>query len=281
MSPLYVVNSKGEKEPFSFDKVYNSARRAGAKPSLAKEIAKIISNEAFPGIKTFEIYKKAKKILSRRTPKSALRFSLKAGMRKLGPTGFPFEKYIGEIFKKQGFRVKINQYLPGFCLSSYETDFLAQKNKLVYVGECKYRNLPGERVHSKEVLANQARFQDILKGKYLKSKKYQNSQIKTIMVTNTKFTNRAIAYSRCSGIELLGWRYPKKEGLENLIEKEGLYPVTILPSLKGYLKDIFVSEKIMLAKDVLKIDPQKFAKKFKISQKSLYPLIEEAGILFR
>ena len=99
------------------------------------------------------------------------------------------------------------------------------------------------------------------------------------MVTNTKFTARSMNYSRCMGVELLGWKCPKSRGLEYLIEKEKLYPVTVLPSLKGYLKDVFVSEKMMLAEDVLKIDPQRFAKKFKIPTKRFYPLIEEARIL--
>lgn len=279
MAQLYVTNSKGGKELFSFRKVYESAKRVGASPTLAKEIAETIKREAFPGIKTSFIYKTVKKLLSKKVPKSALRFSLKSGMRKLGPTGFPFEKYIGEIFKRLGYKVKINRHLPGRCIRSYEIDFVAEKDKLIYVGECKYRKLFGDRVHSMDALANYARFLDILKSPYFKSTKYKNYKIKTIMATNTKFTSRALDYSHCVGIELLGWRCPKDKGLEYLIEKEKLYPITILPSLRGHLKDIFVSERIMLAKDVLRINPQKFAKKFKIPLKHFYSLIKEAKIL--
>ena len=154
MASLYVINSQKEKEPFSSQKVYNSARRVGASKKLAQKIAKIIEKEVYPGIKTFEIFGRIKKLLHSEIPKAALKFNLKKGMRKLGPTGFPFEKYIGEILRESGLKVKINQYLPGFCLRSYEIDFVAEKNKLVYVGECKYRNLFGERVHSGEVLEN-------------------------------------------------------------------------------------------------------------------------------
>jgi len=279
MVSLYVINSKGEKEPFSFKKVYNSAKRVGASPKLAKKITETLRKEAFPGIKTSVLYKRIHKLLSESVPNSALKFSLKYGMRELGPTGFPFEKYIGEVLKEYGFKVRINQFLSGFCLRDYEIDFVAEKKRLVYVGECKYRNLPGERVHSGDVLENHARFLDILKGSYFRSKKYQGSEIKTMMVTNTKFTDRAKDYSYCAGVELLGWRCPKDKGLEYLIEKEKLYPVTILPSLKGFLKNIFVSEKMMLAKDVLKIDPQRFARKFKVRMKLIESLIKEAKIL--
>ena len=276
---FYIINSRGEKKLFSFNKVYNSARRVGASSSLAEEIATIIKKEAYPGIKTLDIFKKVKKLLAKKNHRSALRFSLKEGMRKLGPTGFPFEKYIGEVFKKLGFRVQINQHPPGYCVPSHEIDFIARKAKLIYIGECKYRNVAGERIHLKDALANFARYVDVLNGPYFQSKKYQNLKIKTIMVTNTKFTSRTKEYSFCMDVELLGWNWPKNRGLERLVEKEGLYPVTILPSLRRSLKDILVSKRMMLAQDVLKIDPQKFSKKFKIPVKYLYPLIEEARIL--
>ncbi len=260
-------------------KIYKSARRVGANKELARKIAESIEKEAYSGIKTSKIFKKVKKLLRGKIPRAAIRFNLKDGMRKLGPTGFPFEKFISEIFKKLGFETKINQYLPGLCLKSFEIDFLARKGNLIYVGECKYRNVAGERVHSKDALANYARFLDILKGPYFKSKKYRGIKVKTMMVTNTKFTSRAIDYSLCAGAALLGWSYPKNKGLEHLIEKEKFYPITILPSSRGRLKDIFISEKIMLVEDVLKIDFQKLAKKFKIPIKRFYPLIKEARIL--
>ena len=109
MSSLYIINLKGEREPFSLGKVRGSARRAGASSKLAKEVADIIKDEAFPGIETAEIYKRVKQLLSRKDPKPALKFSLKKAMRELGPTGFPFERYIGEIFSREGFEVKLNQ----------------------------------------------------------------------------------------------------------------------------------------------------------------------------
>jgi len=279
MASLYVINSRGEKEPFSSEKVYNSARRVGASSELAGEITETLKKEVFPGIATAIVYKRIRKLLSKNAPKSALRFSLKQGMRKLGPTGFPFEKYIGEVLKRYGFKVKINQLLSGLCLRDYEIDFVAKREGVVYVGECKYRNLPGERVDSGDALKNHARFLDIQKGPYFKSKEHQGFEIRTMMVTNAKFTDRAKDYSRCTGIELLGWRHPRDKGLEYLIEKEKLYPVTILPSLRGYLKDIFVSERMMLARDILKIDPASFAAEFKVKTRLIESLVREARIL--
>ncbi len=279
MTNLYVINLTGEKEPFSFQKIYRSARRAGASEKVAWSIAGILQKEAYPGIRTSKIFKRVKNLLRQQTPKAALKFNLKEGMRKLGPTGFPFEKYIGEVLKREGFKVEINQYLPGLCVKDYETDFIARKENLIYIGECKYRNQLGDRVHSYDALANYARFQDILAGPKFKANQYRSSTIKSMLVTNTKFTDRTKDYSSCVGVELLGWKYPKNRGLERLIDEKGLYPITILPSFQESMRDVFVSQGIILAENVLRIDPQEFSKRVRLSLGQLQPLIKEAKIL--
>lgn len=292
MTSLYIINSNGERKPFSPKKVYRSARRAGASKELAQKIAKTIGKEVYPGITTLEIFKRVKKLLQQETPKAALRFNLKEGMKKLGPTGFPFEKYIEAIFSRNDFEVKLNQHISGFCCK-YEIDFVAKKDNILYIGECKYRNLPGAKVHSNSTLINYARFLDIQavdasrllviakqlseKGKF----NYKNLKIKSLLITNTKFTTKAIKYSNCVGVKLLGWNYPRNKGLEYLIDNQKLYPITILPSLSRYLAGIFASKKVMLAQDILRIDVTKFAKKTKISEKHLKRLAKEAEILLK
>ncbi|MCD6233287.1 hypothetical protein J7J81_02840 [bacterium] len=276
---IYIINSRGEKEPFSLKKVRRSARRVGASRELAKEIAGVLQKEAYPGIRSSEIFRRIKQILHRETPGAALRFNLKKAMRKLGPTGFPFEKYIGEIFKYNGFEVKLNPYIPGFCCRSYELDLLARKDNLLYVGECKYHHLPQERVDLGVALANYARFLDIKKGAFLKRESFRGLQVRSILVTNTKFTAKAMKYCRCNGVEVLGWNCPRNKGLEHLIDSQKLYPITILPSLKGYLQEIFVARKMMLAKDILKINPFYLAQKTGVSETKLEQLIKEANTL--
>jgi len=275
----YVINLRGEEEPFSFNKVYQSAKRAGASESLARRIAENVQQTVYPGIKTSEIFNKVKNLLRKEDFGAAIRFSLKKAIQKLGPTGFPFEKYIGSIFKSFGFEVKLNQYLSGLCLK-YEIDFLAQKRDLLYIGECKYRNLLQEKaIHSNVVLANFARFLDLKDGIFLKQKKFRNFKIKPILVTDAKFTLDAIKFSQCRDIEFLGWRYPRNKGLEYFIESQNLYPITILPSLKNYLAEIFVSKKIMLVKDLLKLDILKLSEENKIPLNYLKILVKEGKIL--
>ncbi len=267
---IFVVNLRGEKEPFSFKKVYRSALNCGASKQTALAIALQIQKEAFPGISTAEIFDRIFELLSKESLKSAIRFNLKKAIEKLGPTGFPFEKFIASIFEAEGFEVKLNQIVPGYCLN-YEIDFLAKKRDLIYIGECKFRQEPGKKIELQTALANYARFLDIEKGKFLNS----NLRYKSILVTNAKFTKEAIRYSECVGVELLGWKYPKGGGLEVLIEKNQFYPITILPSVNYSLANYLIRQKVILVKDIL---TKKF-EKLDIKEKSI--LLKEAEILLQ
>lgn len=274
---LYVIDSMGTREPFSFKKVYRSAIRSGASRDVARKIAKNIVREIYPEITTAEIFKKVKKQLGLVSLGAATAFNLKEGMRRLGPTGFPFEKYIGEILRDSGFDVQLNQIIPGVCCS-YEIDFIAKKENILYIGECKYHNIPSGRIHLDIALANHARFLDIRAGNFF-SKIFKKVEMKSLLVTNTKFSKEAIKYSKCVGVELLGWNYPKGNGLEHLIDTHKLYPITVLSSLDPHLADILASRKIMLAKDLLKIDIEKFSREEGMPQEKLKILVRETKAL--
>lgn len=279
MKNIYVFNSQGEKEPFSFNKVYQSAKRVGASDVLAEEIARKIEKEIFSGIKTSEIFKKVERLLSRKAPQPALKFSLKKAIAKLGPTGFIFERYIGEIFSRLGFEIKYNQNVSAFCCHHYEIDLVAKKDKFIYIIECKYRGSIAGKVHCDVALANYARFLDIKKGEFLNG--FKGMKLKSLIITNARFTDKAVDYSECVGVELLGWKHPRNKGLESLIEDYHFYPITILPSLSRSLADIFVKKNIILTCDILRIDIKKFARKAKISSHQFERLKKEANVLFK
>ena len=274
MDNLNVINSRQKNQVFSAEKIYESCVRSGASEEVAHEIAEEIKGRIYPEITTAEIATLVKDLLAKKCKKASIKFSLKEAMRRLGPTGFNFEKYIASVFLENNFSVKINQIVPGFCISSYEIDFLAKKEDFEYIGECKYRADSGKRVDLKVALYNNARFLDISKSPVFKATK-----IKSILVTNTKFTTKAVQYSECSNVDLLGWRYPKNNGLEKLIEKSNLYPITILPSFKNNFKNIFAEKQIMLAKDLLNKSPKQTSEKTGVSIGEINQLIEEANIL--
>ncbi|MDD2646929.1 MAG: ATPase [Patescibacteria group bacterium] len=278
MKSIYVINLLGEKEPLSLKKVYRSARHAGADKFVARKAMEVIGREARPGITTTEIYDRIKQLLGKEVPAVAIKFSLKSSLRKLGPSGFPFEKYIAAILTKQGYWVQLNQIIKGYCVD-YEIDFLAKKDKELFVGECKYHNVLGFRTDLKVALANHARFLDIKQGNFFNKKEFAGLKISSLLVTNTKFSEQAIDYSNCVGNKLLGWGYPGTNNLQYYIESQKLYPITILPSLKQFHFDIFANKRIMLAEDLLKIDPDKFSRTNRIPLNILLQLIKEAKTL--
>jgi CRISPR/Cas system-associated exonuclease Cas4 (RecB family) len=275
MRKIFVINSRGEREPFSFKKVYQSARKVGASKRTAKDIAEKISFSIKEGESTQKIAELVNKMLSQEIPQAALKFRLKNAMKKMGPTGFPFEKYVAEIFSREGYKVKLNQYIQGACLK-YEIDFTAQKEGVFYIAECKFRNLPNTLVHANDILVTHARFLDIKRGSFLKG---ENRKMKALLATNTKFTSRTVKYSKCYNIELLGWKCPKGRGLESLIDNRKLYPITILPSLDRKLEEVFASKKMMLAEDVLSVNLTKISREFDIPAKKLDKLASEASLL--
>ncbi|MDD3808559.1 MAG: hypothetical protein PHG49_03565 [Candidatus Pacebacteria bacterium] len=121
---FYVINNSGERELLSINKMIASARRSGADIQLAKQIAESIQKKVKrDGVKTSEIYGWIKEMLTSQNPKSAMKYSLKEAIRKLGPAGYWFEKYISKLYEAYGYETKINQIIKGIC-TDYEVDVL-------------------------------------------------------------------------------------------------------------------------------------------------------------
>jgi len=242
---MNVLNLQGQIESFSSNKVFLSAKRSGASPTLARQIAKNIESQLFDGIKTSDIYKMVKQGLNKQDKSSGYRFTLKQAIKDLGPSGFPFEKYVADIYRAHGYDVKTNLKIKG-QYATHELDFIARKGNEILVGECKFRKSSSDNIDLKTVLRVHARCIDLRGGHYFKGNK-----ISPIIVTNSRFSTQVVRYANGHGIALLGWRFPREGGLEKLIEDEKLYPITILPSFRKGLMDDFSRENIMLASDVM------------------------------
>jgi hypothetical protein len=61
------------------------------------------------------------------------------------------------------------------------------------------------------------------------------------------------------GLRIVSWRYPPKDSLEKMIENKGLYPVTVLTSVKRNILDTLFRNQFILAKDIAGIDQQTFS----------------------
>jgi len=117
--------------------------------------------------------------------------------------------------------------------------------------ECKFHNRAGLKSNVKIPLYVKARFEDIRQQRQADST-YNKEFQGIVLVTNTKFTNDAIAYGRCAHVQLLGWSYPPHESLMHLIEKYRIYPITGLSSLTMKQKKMLLDQDIVLCGDIKK-----------------------------
>jgi Holliday junction resolvase len=188
------------------------------------------------------------RLLRKHSRPSAARYHLKKGIMELGPSGFPFEQFIARIFGHQNYSTLTDQVLQGSCVK-HEVDVIARKKNEIVLVECKYRNTGGISVDVKTPLYIHARFEDILSNvNYAK----EFEKISGWVATNAKFTSDAIDYGKCKGMNLLSWDYPARNGLKDIIDTAGLYPLTCLTSLTRHEKQWLLARNLVLVSEIYK-----------------------------
>lgn len=246
---IYVTKASGDKSIFSAERIRKSLLKSGATDEQIDFILKQISEQLYDGISTKKIYQIAFSILKGFGRHTAARYHLKRAIMELGPSGFPFEKYLGELLKDQGYSIQIGQIIQGRCVT-HEIDIIAKKNDQLKMIECKYHNHPGIFCDVKIPLYIHARFEDI-RAYRQKSADQHNAVFDGMVATNTRFSIDAMKFATCSGLELLGWDYPLNQGLKELIDQSGLYPITCLTSLTRHEKQELLDLKIVLCREIL------------------------------
>lgn len=248
MSELYITKASGKIVPFDKSKLRFSLQKSGAPENLVEEVTEDVINHLYGGISTQKIYKRAHGKLRKRSKKFAGKYRMKNAIMELGPTGYPFEKFVSIILKHLGFSVSVGQIIEGKCVN-HEVDVIAEKEDHHYMVECKYHNQPGISCDVKIPLYIQSRFKDIeTQWKMLPGHGTKFHQ--GWLVTNTKFTSDAIKYGTCAGLKLIGWNYPEKGSLSYLIDKMRLYPVTCMNTLTRQEKALLISNNILLCSDI-------------------------------
>lgn len=242
-----IIKADGEHEFFSPEKLDLSLQKVGADPLTRQKIVAHVEKEIMDDMSTTDIYRHAFNLLHDFQKHAALRYSLRRALVGFGPTGFPFERFIGEIFRVKGYTVETGKIVQGKCVP-HEVDLIAYDSAKLIMGEVKFHNELGYKSDLKVALYVKARMDDLKQAKFTYGGKHRSLD-EGWLITNTKFTETAIQYGECVGMKMVGWNYPQKgENLEYLIESNNLHPLSCLNSLTVAQKQELFARDIVLCK---------------------------------
>lgn len=257
-----IRKASGKNVQFSLKRVEKSLRKAGTEESLIKEILETLPSILSDNTSTRDVYDLAFRMLKKKSKTVASRYSLKQAIFALGPTGFPFERFIGAIFKAMNYNVEIGKNVQGKCVE-HEVDVIARDATHINYMECKFHSEQGRKCNVKTPLYVHSRFNDITSAGETRQK-ITSLDPQGWVVTNTRFTKDALIYSKCVGLHLLSWDEPKGKGLKDLIDHTGLYPITVSVLLSEREKAFLLSRDIVLCKDL--VDDRFYLDHLEISQ---------------
>jgi Holliday junction resolvase-like predicted endonuclease len=248
MSQILITKKSGDQVLFDENKLRLSLEKSGADKETIERVLDELLLYINNGMSTHKVYKKAYSILSKISHRTAGRYRLKSAIMELGPTGFPFEKFIGAIIENQGFDTSTGMIIQGKCVT-HEVDVVAENEDKIIVVECKFHREGNRKSDVKVPLYIRSRFNDIY-DQWVKEDKIKGRKFEGWVVTNTRFTGDAEKFGKCSGLKLVAWDYPNDDSLKNMIDKSGLHPLTSLKTLTKKEKENILEQGVVLCKEL-------------------------------
>jgi hypothetical protein len=271
---IQVIKGNGEKVLFDPEKLKQALASSGAEIAEQEKITSQVESKLFDGINTQRIYQMAFDLLKKESHKIAGRYSLKNAIMEMGPTGFPFEIYVGKIFESMGYEVETGVFVQGKCIQ-HEVDVIARKPGEMIMIECKFHMDSSANSGVQVPLYVQSRYLDVKASwekQYGKDIRYRGG-----VVTNTRFSDDAMNYGKCAGLVLISWNYPADTGLKYWIDKTRLHPVTCLLSLTKKEKQFLLEKEIVLCNQLNKnLD---VLRDMGLAENQIKKIIREAGNL--
>jgi hypothetical protein len=241
-----ITKETGEREAFDQGKLQFTLQKAGASEAVQQSIIARVESELIEGMPTRAIYRRAFNLLRKEAQPVAIRYSMRRAVLDFGPTGFPFETFVGEIFKMKGYTVLTDQLVRGRCVE-HEVDLVARKEGECIAAELKFHNALTTRSDVQVALYVHARFEDLKGGRAVGNTFCID---RGMLITNTKFTSQAIQYGKCVDLSMIGWNFPNQGNLHDLINETKVHPVTALTTLSRHEKAALLAKRIVLARDL-------------------------------
>ncbi len=243
-----VVKNTGEKDFFNVEKLKTALRRSGATETEVNLVEQEVLKQLYNGISTKKIYRIAYNLLRNKSKRTAGRYRLKNAVMSLGPSGYPFEKFLGRLFENRGYKTVVNQIIKGKCVT-HETDVIANNGTEQIMVECKFHSSITQKSDVKVPLYIQSRFLDI-KEVWKQQPELNGINFFGMVATNTRFTEDAKAFAKCVGLKIISWDYPAGNSLREWIDNSGFYPVTALQSLRKKDKELLLENNLVLCREL-------------------------------
>lgn len=307
---MQIKKADGTIEAFEEKKLVQALTKAGAKYLVAKEISDYVLDKCQQSghgevVKSEYVYHLAFKQLKNISRKSALRFSLKKAMLELGPSGFPFEEFVAEMWRAQGYTAITGQMVFGTCVA-HEVDVIAWKKDELVMIEAKYHSDSGSRTDLKTVLYVKARYDDIQKqifstksfdtktivaksliDMHVFEKSAQNVPEDKLnmsitltegwLITNTHFSETAITYATCNNLKIMSYDYPDGRSLQDIVMEHRLFPITSLTTLTVSEKKDLIAKNIVLCKTLHERSSE--MEEWGFSKDKIFAVLEEVATL--
>lgn len=273
MKNITIVKNSGDVVDFEEEKLRQSLHRSGATNDTIDKVVSELNLYLHDGMSSHRVYKKAYSILGKISLRNAGKYRLKKALLELGPTGYPFEHFVGAILKTKGYAVKTGVLIDGKCVQ-HEVDVVAENKEKIVIVECKFHRTSNRKSDVKVPLYIRSRFNDIY-DKWSEDGTLGNRKLEGWVVTNTRFTLDAEQYGKCSGLMLKSWNFPYKNSLKDMIDEAGLHPITSLKSLSSKEKSLIIEHDIVLCREITR----DVLIKNNIRLKKIDKVIEEARLL--
>ncbi len=266
---IQVKKLDGTLQRYDPAKLKRSLANAGADREIIDEIMPKLDKILYDGIETRALFKFVFNELKKHQPSLASRYDLKNSILRLGVAGYAFEKFVAALLLKMGFSIKLNQIVKGRYVP-HEIDVIAAKGRERVMVECKHHVKPWLGCDIQTALYVFARFLDV-----------QQYFTMPMLVTNTKFSEQVIRYSRGVGLRLMGWKFPQDDSLEYHIERFRLYPITMLSSLEHRHVDILLHNSVLLIRELALKDSNFISKMLGVSLSKADKILADAANLVR
>ncbi len=273
--PIYVTKGNGDRVPFEEDKLRRALKNSGAGTLEVEKVLAAVKKTLYQGIGTHKIYQTAYRILKKSSHHSAGRYRLKKAIMELGPSGYPFEKFVGRLMESKGYRATVNVIAQGKCVN-HEVDVVARNDSEQIMIECKFHSDSKRNCDVKVALYIHSRFQDV-SAEWKKTDPDAGIQYTGMVATNTRFSEDAIRYAKCAGLKLVSWDYPNGNSLKDWIDRSGYHPVTSLSYLKKAEKQRLLEKGVVLCRDVK--ENELLLKEMGIPDNRIKKLLSEANQL--